>query len=210
MRKINKQSPILEFTNFVKRKKPTNWKELPSNISAASRFFILCEEQDCLCGYSEIKLEDDPTSSHIDHYYKRDLFPTKTFDWNNLIVSTIDEDFGGKYKDNTYKIKYNEYCQIFNPVVDDMSKFIAFLGNGKMIPLEGMDNSIVNKVKKTIEVFNLNCKSLKDRRRDLIAQLYNCEGLSKEEIRNAFTNKGFISVLNWFLDHGQDNNNVSD
>ena len=200
----------MEFANFVKRNKPTQWKELPSDISAETRLFILCEEQDCLCGYSEIILENDSASSHIDHYYKRSLFPKKTFCWDNLIVSTNDEDFGGKYKDNTYKIKKDEYCQIFNPVVDDMSKFITFYRNGEIKPLEGMPNNIVNKVKKTVKVFNLNHSSLKKRRENLIRELDLCKGLSKEDIRKTFENRGFISVLNWFLDHGQDSNDVSD
>ena len=127
------------------------------------------------------------------------MFPKKTFDWNNLIVSTIDEDFGGKYKDNTYKIKAEEYQEIFNPVCEDMSQFIGFSGNGEMVPLDGLTDGIVNKVKKTIDVFNLNSKSLRDRRRDLILQLYGCKDIPQEMIRNMFANQGFVSVVNWFL-----------
>lgn len=197
MRKINKQLPISGFEEFVLKNHPTDWKQLPAQIRADSRFSILCKEQDCLCGYSEIILEEG--ESHIDHYFKRELFPKKTFDWNNLIVSTIDEDFGGKYKDNTYKIKAEEYQEIFNPVCDDMSQFIGYLGNGKMVPLDGLSIDIVNKVKKTIDVFNLNCQSLRIRRRDLILLLDGCKGLPHNEIRKAFSAYGFISVLNWFL-----------
>ena len=136
MRKISKQKPLSDFATFVSKNNPTEWGQLPSKISADSRLCILCNEQDCLCGYSEMVLEEDSAFSHIDHYYKRNLFPQKTFDWNNLIVSTIDEDFGGKYKDNTYKIKTEEYQQIFNPVVDDMSQFIEYSGNGEIVPLK--------------------------------------------------------------------------
>ena len=197
MRRINKQLPIPEFEKFVSRNHPTEWKQLPAQIRADSRFSILCNEQDCLCGYSEIVLED--TASHIDHYYKRDLFPKKIFDWNNLIVSTIDEDFGGKYKDNTYKIKAEEYQEMFNPVCEDMSQFIGFSGNGEIIPLDGLSDGIVNKVKKTIAVFNLNCKSLKDRRRNLILQLDECKDIPQNMVKSMFANQGFVSVVNWFL-----------
>jgi len=199
MKKINKQNPLPDFASFVLKNNPTEWRQLPSKISADSRFCILCNEQDGLCGYSEMILEEDSTSSHIDHYYKRNLFPKKTFDWNNLIVSTIDEDFGGKYKDNTYKIKAEEYQQIFNPVVDDMSQFIEYSGNGKIMPLNNLSEDVVNKVKKTIEVFNLNCSSLKNKRRDLISQLNSCKNIPQDEIKKAFSNRGFVSVLNWFL-----------
>lgn len=199
MRRLNKQGPIPAFTQFVTKNKPTQWEQLPAHISAESRLCILCNEQECLCGYSEIPLEEDSTSSHIDHYYKRNLFNTKTFDWNNLIVSTTDEDFGGKYKDNTFKIKVSDYPSIFNPVVDDMSQYIEFSGNGEMVPLKDLSISIINKVKKTIEVFNLNCSSLKRRRRDLITVLNNCMDLPEDEIRKAFAVNGFASVLDWFL-----------
>ena len=199
MRRINKQLPIPEFDKFVSRNHPIEWEQLPAQIRTDSRFSILCNEQDCLCGYSEILLEDNSASSHIDHYYKRDLFPNKTFDWNNLIVSTTDEDFGGKYKDNTYKIKANEYKEIFNPVVDDMSHYIDFSRNGDIVPLNGLDAALAEKVKKTVEVFNLNCTSLKNRRRDLIIQLDDCKDLPHNEIRKAFSANGFVSVLNWYL-----------
>ena len=63
-------------------------------------------------------------------------------------MSTIDEDFGGKYKDNTYKIEKDEYAQIFNPVVDDMSQFIEFSGNGEIVPLKGLEVSTISKIKK--------------------------------------------------------------
>ena len=199
MIRLNKQRPIQSFTEFVSKDKPTRWEQLPAPISAESRLCILCNEQDCLCGYSEVPLEEGSFSSHIDHYYKRDLFPKKTFDWNNLIVSTTDEDFGGKYKDNTYKIKAKDYQLIFNPVVDDMSQYIEFSRNGEIVPLKGSSDNIIKKVQKTVEVFNLNCRSLKNRRRDFIYQLDNCKDLPKDEIKAAFASNGFVSVLNWFL-----------
>ena len=199
MIRLNKQGPIQSFAEFVLKNKPTQWEQLPDTISKESRLCILCNEQDCLCGYSEIPLEEDSSSSHIDHYFKRDLFPKKTFVWDNLIVSTTDEDFGGKYKDNTFKIQAQDYQLIFNPVVDDMSQYIEFYRNGEIVPLIGSPESIIKKVQKTVEVFNLNCKSLKDRRRDLICYLDSCKDLPEDEIRKAFAVNGFISVLNWFL-----------
>lgn len=201
MRKISKQNPYPDFAVFVSKNNPTTWDQLPSKISAESRFCILCNEQDCLCGYSEMILEADSAFSHIDHYYKRNLFPQKTFDWNNLVVSTTDEDFGGKYKDNTYKIKANDYQHIFNPVTDNMSQYVGFSSNGEILPLDGLSNDITNKIRKTIEVFNLNYVSLRNKRRDLLLQLEGCKDLPKEEIKKAFASQGFVSVVNWFIDH---------
>lgn len=198
MRKINKGEPYAAFSAYIAKNNPKEWKEI-ADLRFDMRVYMLCYEQDYLCGYSEIPIEPENTKSHIDHFVKQEYDSKKIFDWNNLIVSTIDEDFGGKYKDNTYKIKTEEYQQIFNPVVDDMSQYISYLGNGKMIPLNDLPKDIIDKVEKTIKVFNLNCPSLKNKRRDLIFQLNNCKDIPQDEIKKTFSNRGFVSVLNWFL-----------
>ena len=56
-----------------------------------------------------------------------------------------------------------------------------------------------SKIKKTIEVFNLNCISLRSRRKNLISQLNDCKDLPKEDLIKAFGSYGFISVVKWFL-----------
>ena len=160
---------------------------------------ILLYEQDCLCGYSEIPLDEENTSSHIDHFVKRDYDHSKIFDWDNLVVSAIDEDYGGKYKDNTYKIKQNEYAQIFNPTKDDMGQYIEYLRDGRIAPRDGIQDAINDKILKTIEVFNLNCRSLKNRRKQLLIELDSCSGLPKEELKHTFEKNGFISLINWFI-----------
>lgn len=198
MRKLNKGIPYKAFSEFVTENQPTSWDEI-KHLTYDMRLYMLCYEQDCLCGYSEIPIGAENTESHIDHFVKQEHDYQKIFSWDNFVVSTVDEDFGGKYKDNTYRIQKNEYALIFNPVVDDMSQYISFLGNGMMIPTNGLSQNVIDKVEKTIKVFNLNCKSLKERRKVLIASLRDCSGLPKDEIKKNFSQSGFISVLNWFL-----------
>ena len=113
-------------------------------------------------------MEAENTSSHIDHFVKRAHDSNKIFDWNNFIVSTIDEDYGGKYKDNTYIISKEEYAQISNPVFEDMAPYIEYSGDGSIVPKSNIQDSESIKVLKTIEVFNLNSPSLKNKRRDLL------------------------------------------
>lgn len=105
MRKINKFAPYEDFVRHILKNKPSKWDEIDGALKFNMRLYMLTNEQDCLCGYSEIPLEAENTSSHIDHFIKREYDNTKIFDWDNLITSAIDEDFGGKYKDNTYKIQ---------------------------------------------------------------------------------------------------------
>lgn len=142
MRKINKETPLKQFTEFVKKNKPSKWDDLPPDLRLEMKMNMLVLEQDCLCGYSEIPLNEESSSSHIDHFVKREHDNKKTFDWDNMIVSTVDEDFGGKYKDNTYKIQKNDYSQIFNPVIDDMAQYIEYGGDGSIIPKQNLDKKI--------------------------------------------------------------------
>ena len=199
MRRINKGVPFDDFVEYLNKHKPSKWEELNGELRYNMRLHILLYEQDCLCGYSEIPLDAENTSSHIDHFVKRDYDHSKIFDWDNLVVSAIDEDYGGKYKDNTYKIKQNEYTQIFNPTKDDMGQYIEYLRDGRIAPRDGIQDAINDKILKTIEVFNLNCRSLKNRRKQLLIELDSCSGLPKEELKHTFEKNGFISLINWFI-----------
>ena len=199
MRRINKGVPFDDFVKYLNKHKPSKWEELNGELRYNMRLHILLYEQDCLCGYSEIPLDAENTSSHIDHFVKRDYDHSKIFDWDNLEVSAIDEDYGGKYKDNTYKIKQNEYAQIFNPTKDDMGQYIEYLRDGRIAPRDGIQDAINDKILKTIEVFNLNCISLKNRRKQLLIELDSCSGLPKEELKHTFEKNGFISLINWFI-----------
>ena len=199
MRRINKGVPFDDFVKYLDKHKPSKWEELNGELRYNMRLHILLYEQDCLCGYSEIPLDAENTSSHIDHFVKRDYDHSKIFDWDNLEVSAIDEDYGGKYKDNTYKIKQNEYAQIFNPTKDDMGQYIEYLRDGRIAPRDGIQDAINDKILKTIEVFNLNCISLKNRRKQLLIELDSCSGLPKEELKHTFEKNGFISLINWFI-----------
>ncbi len=200
MRKIDKEAPLSDFLQHIAKNNPSNWNDIPGDLRYNMRMHMLVYEQECLCGYSEIPLEAESTSSHIDHFIMRIHDPSKTFDWNNMIVSTIDEDFGGKYKDNTYKIQPHEYSQIFNPIVDDMAQYIEYSGDGQIVPKQNISPINAEKVKKTIEVFGLDNYSLKERRRTLLQQLNSYKDIPKEQIVRCLQASGFISVINWFID----------
>lgn len=198
MRKINKDIPLDEFTDFVKKHKPSKWDDLPPDLRFNMRMSMLAFEQDCLCGYSEIPLTEESNFSHIDHFVKREHDNKKTFDWDNMIVSTVDEDFGGKYKDNTYKIQKKDYSQIFNPVIDDMAQYIEYSGDGSIISKQNLDKKNNDKVIKTIEAFNLNNESLKKRRARLLSDLRNTKGIEKDKLIEYFQSQGFVSLIEWF------------
>ncbi|NML72120.1 TIGR02646 family protein [Chryseobacterium sp. RP-3-3] len=203
MKKINKQQPSQEFTDFVKSKRPTDWKDCDGEVKRQAKEYILLEEQDLLCGYTEIYIDNE--DCHIDHYVKRSLDNRLCFDWKNLIVAVNDEDFGAKYKDNGgNNIKsLAEYNDILNPVNDDGNDYFQYSLNGEINPIETLNSKGIDKSDNTIKVFNLNHNSLKTRRADLSKIIIGLRngGLKDDEILGCLEKSGFYSFTNYILEN---------
>ena len=203
MRKINKLEPLPNFNgnNYntdckiwsCKKCTDITFHNKYKSIYEDSRWQILVDEQKQLCGYTELYIEN-LENSHIDHYRKREHFPNLTFEWNNLVVATKNNNFGANYKDSTYQIKKHEYNSIFNPVTDSVENYFYYDELGMIRDDEG-------KVEKTVEVFNLNHSYLKERRANIITliDMYKKGGLSKSDIKSALEDYGFKSILNQYI-----------
>lgn len=201
MKKINKKNPPKVFSDFVRTKRPTNWKDCESDIKEEAKEFMLLEEQDLLCGYTEIYIDNE--DCHIDHYVKRSLDNRLCYNWNNLIVAVNDEDFGAKHKDNGgNNIKsLAQYNDILNPVNDDGNDYFQYSLNGEIDPIETLNPKDIDKSHNTIKIFNLDHNSLKTRRADLgkiIIDLRN-GGLKDDEILGCLGKSGFYSFTNYVL-----------
>jgi len=197
MRRIKKGEPVTTLTEYVEKNAGANWDTFHQDARDCyleCRTQILIEEQNCLCGYTEISITEI-TDSHLDHYRKKSIFPDMTFVWKNLVAATLDSDFGANYKDSVFKIKKENYPEIFDPVEDDVQTFLYYNQRGEIEPLGVLDNKAKEKVKKTIEVFNLNHSSLRSRRETMIRQIRDCAELAIEQIMAAFSASGFQSVL---------------
>lgn len=202
MRKINKDSPLASFTDFRDKNPGADWNIDFSKPGCTghptyleTRATILISEQDCICGYSEIPIEDE-RDCHIDHFRKRNMFPEHAFNWDNLVAACNDEDFGAKYKDNKSGIKKSDYAVFFDPVVDSVQDFFYYNERGEVEPHPTLSDPVLQaKVQKTIEVFNLQDKSLVNRRKTIIEQIKAYAELTKEEVFDALKFGGFISLI---------------
>lgn len=200
MRKINKDNPIAGFNGNNFNNSCNNWSDFHrdyKDIFEKSRL-VITDERNQLCGYTEIYIKE-LIYCHIDHYKKRSMFPELTFDWNNLIVATKDSYFGANYKDNKSGIQKNDYGNIFNPVIDNVENYFDYTTWGEVTPKTAISEVDNQKAIKTIEVFNLNHNSLKDRRKNLIRMISCYSEMAKEEILTALENLGFVSVINQTL-----------
>ena len=201
MRKINKNTPLPNFNGADYNNSCRTWNDFHKNhkeIYEDARLQILTNEQNQLCGYTEIYI-NELENCHIDHYKKRSMFPQLTFEWNNLIVATKDSEFGANYKDNKSGIQANEYADIFNPVIDDVEDCFDYTTWGEVIPKSKIDEDKSQKAKNTIDVFNLNHNSLKQRRKNLIRMINSYKDMAKEDILIFLGSSGFLSLLNEIL-----------
>lgn len=162
MKQLVKENVPKFLTKFVLQKQPKVWEDI-SPIRQQLRKHIL-DEQNHFCAYTELRL-DTVDDCHIDHYHTRNLFPEETFKYENLLVSCNSEHYGAKYKDKYIKTK-EDYKELVNPIEDSPSDFIEFGFTGKV----GTVNSCI-KGKQTISSFNLNEKSLVQRRKTVVANL---------------------------------------
>ncbi len=197
---VKKKAPLKSFDDFVRREKPKDWNEIHSQKKYPNLYnntkAALVEEQGGVSAYTEEPLSKD---THIDHFRKRDLFPNLTFDWNNLFVDGVSENYGAKFKDNHKHIKKADYALLISPAENDVERFISYMENGEIVVAKGLSAQDAKRAAFTIETFNLTDPGLTSRRASVIKIINGCVGLSPEEIRIALQEFGFRTVVEYAI-----------
>lgn len=190
MHKINKGVPCQDFVSF-NREKHAKWEEAVGHIHDW-RDYIIQNEQDGCSGYTEVPITVD--DSHIDHFRKQALFNDYIFRWENFVADSNDEDYGAKFKDKTICTK-EENLMLINPAEEDAENFFYYEATGEIVPAQGLTQQDADRARFTIDTFNLNEASLKERRKCILNQNLECySDFEKEEIQKALSCNGFISV----------------
>ncbi len=192
MKKINKKEPEF-FQNYIKSENPTSWKKLSKAIGKDIRNYMLSgfmpdgkikpAEQNNQCAYTELHIEPDTSSSHIDHFRKQSMFPKEIFKWTNLFTVCNNENYGAKYKDKN--IRQDDYKLLINPALENPKEYLTYTLNGHICEKSSNKNSYEYlKANKTIELFNLKDYSLQQQRLAVAYQVKAmCDQLSVEEIK---------------------------
>lgn len=188
MRYINKEEPDF-FKTFKKKQKPNKWSDLPPEISFQLRTYLVETEQVAQCAYCECSIK--PQNSHIDHFRKRDHFPQKTFEYQNLMASCNKKNSCANNKDK--HIKRADYSNLLHPVEEQPIDFLEYTLTGDMLAIgEQLKGS------ETIRLFHLNNASLLNQRQT-IARLVKdyIPQLSPEEIIACIP--GFETYVKWLI-----------
>lgn len=209
MRRINKDpQDISDFDAWVRNAGLSNdWCAYSSPKSphhphyVATRDHIATTEQQSLSAYTEKPLGN---TTHIDHFRKRSLFPLLTFDYSNLLVDDLNDNYGACFKDNhagVTQATFDGDNRILSPVTDNMPDFIDFTVKGKMIPKPDLTPRDRSRVEETIRVFNLNHATLQSCRQSIINAVadYRTAELTAQEIMELLSPSGFHSAIEWAL-----------
>lgn len=169
MLKINKTQEPPYFTQAkagIKDKNtPSAWENKHiSAIREKLRKDILTTEQNSLCAYCEAKIASDKQQANIDHFVKRSLNQGLTLAYDNLLVSC---NFAGRCSDSKDKSIRDLVAnlKIINPVADDPHKYFDYLNTGEIFAKATDNKNSMEKAEFTIEAFQLNQKSLVERRK---------------------------------------------
>ncbi len=167
MKRINKREPVF-FTNFIRKNNPVEWNDI-AEIRDNIRTYML----------SGLVPNENIEQNTIPEQILK-------FKWSNLFTSTNNEYFGAKYKDNTYRIKQEEYQHLINPSIENPNDFFKYSFTGEILIKEGDINS--DKYKKaelTKDAFNLNERSLVEQRQTVVkmVKLYFDQQFSIDEIK---------------------------
>jgi uncharacterized protein (TIGR02646 family) len=202
MKAITKSVAPESLLSF-KNKPHNNWSDIhePKNRHVYEDCLRTCiDDQNGLCAYTEILLNEG--LRHIDHYIKRDIDNSLTFEWTNMFAAVKDSRFGADWKDCHITVKdYNpdrkRYNNILNPIMDKMEGRFVYSADGFMQPANDKDELAAS----TIVMFNLNEASLKSRRKSIIKSVRDLmvSGLSKEDVSMYMKSSGFNSVVEYEL-----------
>ena len=175
----------------------TNHHDLYSDIKKE----LLSSQGEC-CAYCEKKI--DIESSHIDHYFSRNLFANLTYKKDNLYLSCMDKKHCGIAKDSLPKCKEIDIKETIKPDQLINGKYIEnFLfyakeGEIRVLLLDELSPHDVKKLENTISKLNLNDPSLVNERKRLFStleQIYKAQGRPPNKTIQTIKNKYGISTL---------------
>ncbi len=198
MFQISKNEP--DYFNQAKKRVSTpklkeawddnNIKDIRSNL----REHILLHEQNLLCAYCEKEIDAESKNSNIDHFKTRHLYPNETLEYRNLLVSCNSKISCSHIKDN-YRLTKEDYTKIINPIYQNPNDYFEYGFAGDILIKNDLSKEQQERAEFSIEIFNLNHKSLIDNRKFIAESLEVClqHGCEIDDMIESFN--GYTSFI---------------
>ena len=137
---------------------------------------LLVDEQYGQCAYSEINMAHHGIGCHIEHLEPRSLAPTRTFDYNNLVLSALSSnDLCTMEKNNVfaghYKLSRYDPDQFISCIDNDSAEHFVYLSDGRVTAKNSLEDIDQQKAEYTIELLNLNSPYLVNLRKRWLDEL---------------------------------------
>lgn len=144
----------------------SRWKSFQPKVDVKNS---LLADQYGLCCYSELRADLDELDYHIEHILLKSLFPDKTFDYTNMAASALSSDdlhihqdlFGGHAPGKQKDYDLNLFVSCHDA---DCARYFAYLSDGRVVASNSLNANDVVRAEYTINLLNLNCAFLINRR----------------------------------------------
>ncbi|MBT3208634.1 MAG: TIGR02646 family protein [Bacteroidetes bacterium] len=180
MRHIVKDSELLSLSNWKRQNPNSNWNTFSGTEIYQELRKTLIDEQNQMCCYCEIAVTNNGNSCHVEHIKDRHNFPIETFNYGNLLASCQHTDSCGHKKETNYFINF------ISPLQENCQNRFIYARNGRIMPFDENENDAQD----TINVLDLNCKRLVDRRKGIIKTLENTD--------NEYISLSLENCIEWF------------
>ena len=212
MLKVSKKYEPDFFTKFNELRNEgetyDDWSELDSITKEQLYKHILKNEQIEYCAYCEQKfpyLEPPKLKNYrIEHIWPRSLYPEKTFEYKNLLVTCDNQKGKEKTCDHSKENSFDSELFI-NPVTCDPTMLLTHsLADGEINPVVvDEDHPDYARATYTIKLLNLNAKRLTLARQELIEEILRMIG--EEELFNVLEDwvdtHNFPTLINQILEN---------
>ena len=197
MKHINKKSEPASFTEWKRKQNNNNcsWSDFSCSRSQYRDIYLglreeLIEQQEKMCCYCEVALKEE-TDAHIEHLKDQHNHSNDRYNFNNLLASCQHNDSCGHKKGVGY------FNNMVSPLDNNCQTQFTYTGTGKILPHDEDDNS----ANTTIKVLGLNCKRLKDRRKNLIKTLQSADSGYLKQALNSCVEwyDGFYTVIDYMI-----------
>ena len=149
--------------------KHNNWEHVSSQDRKEIRSHLKAMQGD-RCAYCECEINSENSEKcHIDHFWKKSSYTSKTFDWDNLYMSCNREFSCGHYKESKKnQHRHSNPKELIDPCRENPDKYLQFYQGGEVEVRSGLSNNERQKANLTIKVFGLNCNNLRQCRKTAI------------------------------------------
>jgi uncharacterized protein (TIGR02646 family) len=153
-----------------------SWARLESHANVLR---LLTEDQRGLCCYSEVRPDERGLGAHIEHVQPKSSYPHRTFDYQNLAMSSFHADqlghtttisSGDLFRGHFRRDQYDPVLFI-SPLDEDCSRYFTYLPDGQLVPATTLGAADQTRALYTINVLNLNCGVLQLWRRETLEAL---------------------------------------